>query len=102
MHVDATSNGIVVTALMPVLCQSNADLMRRARHYCRFRHNFFMSAAYGEVFLFILKRVFMHRIRRQQLRRSAMFRAQLAESSTAAVWQKPVVKPAPPAQSSAK
>jgi hypothetical protein len=44
----------------------------------------------------------MHRVRRQQLRRSAMFRAQLAESSAVAVWQKPVVKPAPPAQSSAK
>jgi hypothetical protein len=36
----------------------------------------------------------MHRVRRQQLRRSAMFRAQLAESPAITVWQKPATKPA--------
>ncbi len=40
----------------------------------------------------------MHRIRRQQLRRSAMFRAQLANTPIITVWQKPAVNPAPTAE----
>ncbi len=40
----------------------------------------------------------MHRVRRQQLRRSAMFRAQLAESPAIPAWQKPSTKPAPTAE----
>ena len=40
----------------------------------------------------------MHRVRRQQLRRSAMFRAQLAESPVTTLWQKPAIKPAPQAE----